>query len=109
LTNHFVGTWSQRFCLLALPRSGGALSWLERTNMNSEVNPSIEPSKIDALARELDAAEAGVEETEQEAAVDTSGGVRFSDLGLDAVLIKALTDSGYTQPTTVDPCGHGWR
>jgi len=66
--------------------------------MNQDLNPSAEPSKIDALARELDAAE-GMDATAE--TTDTSGGVRFSDLGLDAMLIKALTDSGYTQPTTV--------
>ena len=38
--------------------------------MNFEVNPAIEPSKIDALARELDAAE-GVAEESTDTDVDT--------------------------------------
>ena len=34
-------------------------------------------------------------------AIDTEGGARFDDLGLNPLLCAALADSGYTQPTEV--------
>ncbi len=70
--------------------------------MNPELNPSNEPSKIDALARHLDAdVEADSETVLADPSIETEDGVRFTDLGLSDALIRALTDSGYTKPTAV--------
>ena len=66
------------------------------SNQN-EINTSA-PSQLDALAQRIEAEVFGNEAAEV-AAEPT--GARFEDLGLSPALCKALADSGYTQPTTV--------
>jgi superfamily II DNA/RNA helicase len=59
-------------------------------------------SQIDALARRLSAeSDNDFEVTTESAEVALSSGPTFSDLGLNPLLIKALSDSGYTSPTNV--------
>ncbi len=65
-------------------------------------------SMIDALARRLQAesgeaidSEEGIEGEEIAEAAPAYDGPRFEDLGLSPMLCRALADSGYTQPTSV--------
>ena len=59
-------------------------------------------SLIDALARRINAESGDVVSDEDQAEVAVAdAGPGFAALGLSAPLCRALTDSGYTQPTTV--------
>ncbi len=59
-------------------------------------------SQIDALARRLSSeSDNDFEVATESAEVAVSSGPTFADLGLDPLLIKALNDSGYTSPTSV--------
>ncbi|HET6787767.1 MAG TPA: DEAD/DEAH box helicase, partial [Aquabacterium sp.] len=57
-------------------------------------------SQIDALARRLSAENGDVDFDGDEISAEPTG-PRFTDLGLNPLLVKALTDSGYTSPTDV--------
>jgi len=59
-------------------------------------------SQIDALARRLSSeSDNDFEVATESAEVAVASGPTFADLGLDPLLIKALNDSGYTSPTSV--------
>ena len=62
--------------------------------------PNADVSHIDALARRLEEELDGPEAVEQTEAAAPEGPT-FADLGLSPYLVRALTDSGYTQPTGV--------
>jgi len=66
--------------------------------MTIDMNNAAEPSKIDALARELDAALISSPEADAPA---TDEQTTFADLGLSPALVKALVDAGYVHPTSV--------
>ncbi len=81
---------------------------------NDQIEASVDESRvdahsaslIDALARRLQAEEFGEDadeavEGEEVAAEAAYEGPRFEDLGLSPMLCRALQDSGYTQPTSV--------
>ncbi|MFZ2297478.1 MAG: DEAD/DEAH box helicase, partial [Aquabacterium sp.] len=66
----------------------------------SNAATSSAPSQLDALAQRIEAEVFGVE-AEAADATEEATGARFDDLGLSPELCRALADSGYTQPTTV--------
>lgn len=80
-------------------------------SQNNQIEASVDESRvdahsaslIDALARRLQAEEFGEEADEAgaEEGAETAQGPRFEDLGLSPMLCRALADSGYTQPTSV--------
>mgnify|MGYP000995866738 CR=1 FL=1 len=72
--------------------------------MNHEDNniDAHSASQIDALARRLSSeSDNDFEVATESAEVAVASGPTFADLGLDPLLIKALNDSGYTSPTSV--------
>ncbi len=71
---------------------------MNHDNTNDSIDSNA--SQIDAMARRLEQAPAGGQPATQAAAVEPTGPL-FSDLGLNDLLIAALNDSGYTQPTEV--------
>ena len=64
---------------------------------HDQTNPSSVDSQLEALARRIES-DFGVE---SEQAADAPEGPTFADLGLSPNLVRALADSGYTQPTSV--------
>ena len=84
----------------------------DNTSPSQDAAPIIDEhtaSQLDALSRRLEAearADAAFDgnsqlDGEDAAPAADDGGARFSDLGLSPMLVQALTDSGYTNPTDV--------
>src|SRR3989338_3116755 len=96
--------WPWRVFLVESSTSGSALHCLKEVMSNeneiiSNAATSPAPSQLDALAQRIEAEVFGVEAAD--ATEEEATGARFDDLGLSPELCRALADSGYTQPTTV--------
>jgi superfamily II DNA/RNA helicase len=80
----------------------------QEINASTEANNTVDAhsaSLIEALARRIESegsdAEFGAADEGAEADAPADNGPGFASLGLSEPLCRALTDSGYTQPTTV--------